>query len=216
MRKLIILYLAVTSLISTGGKSAVDNLENSPRSTEIRFQESAIRANKSQVESAETKQEVSYELLMAEAIINGDYNQAKYYESLVTQENLTFENLLWLAKIIHVEAGSDWLTEEHRQLVASVLINRVNSPEFPKTVYEVIHQKGQYALAGTKYLNDLIPSRKSVLSALEILVNGSVAPRDVVFQSTFKQGGGVYKSIYDSTLKTTTYFCYSSNRNLYK
>lgn len=165
----------------------------------------------------------NYALLMAEAIADGDYAQARYYESLRNQkkehlkiqDNFTFDNLLLLSKIVHAEAGSSWLTEEHRRLVASVVINRVNSPEFPNTIYDVIYQKGQYSPVRTNYFSNLKPSKRCVFSALNILANGSIAPRDVVFQANFRQGSGVYKSIYDSKLGTT-YFCYSSNRNLYK
>lgn len=167
--------------------------------------------------------DTNYALLMAESTADGNYGRARLYsdlrnrkkEYLRIEDNITFDNLLLLAKIVHAEAGSDWLTEEHRQLVASVVINRVNSPEFPNSIREVIHQRGQYAPVGTTYFNNLKPSKKSVYSALEVLLNGSVAPPDVVFQANFRQGGGAYKTIHDSILGST-YFCYSSNRTLYK
>lgn len=164
-----------------------------------------------------------YSLKMVQAVCNGNYTSGKEYERLrnikkkyigVT-DNLNYDDLLLLSKIVHAEAGSNWLTEEHRQLVASVVINRVNSPEFPNTIYNVIYQKGQYAPVGTSYFKNLIPSARAANSALRVLVNGSIAPSDVVFQANFKQGGGVYKAIKDSKLGTT-YFCYSSNRRLYK
>ena len=198
MKKLIALFILVVILVVAGSRTAKGNNSDVD-----------INAN--------------YALLMAESMANGNYNQARYYETLRNQkkallgiqDNVTFDNLLLLAKIVHAEAGSDWLTEEHRQLVASVVINRVNSPEFPNTIHNVIYQKGQYAPVGTKYFNNLKPSRKCVFSALKVLANGSIAPSNVVFQANFRQGSGVYKSIYDSKLGTT-YFCYSSNRNLYK
>ncbi len=198
MKKLIALFILVVILVVAGSRTAKGNNSDVD-----------INAN--------------YALLMAESMANGNYNQARYYETLRNQkkallgiqDNITFDNLLLLAKIVHAEAGSDWLTEEHRQLVASVVINRVNSPEFPNTIHNVIYQRGQYAPAGTKYFNNLKPSRKCVFSALKVLASGSVAPSNVVFQANFKQGSGVYKSIYDRRLGTT-YFCYSSNRNLYK
>lgn len=197
MKKLIALLVLVIVLVMSGIKT--------------------VRGNNS------LDMDANYALLMAESIANGNYNQARHYETLRNQkktllgiqDNITFDNLLLLAKIVHAEAGSDWLTEEHRQLVASVVINRVNSPEFPNTIHNVIYQRGQYAPAGTKYFNNLKPSRKCVFSALKVLASGSVAPSNVVFQANFKQGSGVYKSIYDKRLGTT-YFCYSNNRNLYK
>ena len=204
MKKLIIWFIAIIVLVAMGYGNAHSN-ENKG------FQNSYFNITE------------NYALLMAESIANGDYGQARYYENLRNQkkallgiqDNITFDNLLLLAKIVHAEAGSSWLTEEHRQLVASVVMNRVDSPEFPNTIYNVTYQKGQYAPVGTKHFEKLIPSRRCVFSALEILAGGSIAPSDVVFQANFRQGSGVYKSIHDSKLGST-YFCYSNNRKLYK
>ena len=213
MKKLIIslLMLPVLSLMGCENTSSGNNKLTSLGCTEVCAQDGDFDMN------------ANYAVLMAESIASGDYSQAKYYdrlrnkkkEYLGIQDNLTYDNLLLLAKIIHAEAGSSWLTEEHRQLVASVVINRVNSSEFPNTIYDVIHQRGQYSSAGTKYFNSLKPSKACVFSALKVLANGSIAPKDVVFQAGFKQGSGVYKSINDRILGTT-YFCYSSNRKLYE
>lgn len=164
-----------------------------------------------------------YSLKMVQAVCNGNYASGKEYERLRNlkknhigiSDNLTYDDLLLLSKIVHAEAGSNWLTEEHRQLVASVVINRVNSPEFPNTISEVVYQRGQYSSVGTSYFKNLIPSPKATNSALKILVNGSIAPSSVVFQANFKQGSGVYKVINDSKLGST-YFCYSNNRSIYE
>ena len=167
--------------------------------------------------------DIDYRMLMANAIANGDYGHAMLYEDVKNQkneqlgitDNLTYDDLFLLSKIVEAEAGSSWLTEEHRLLVASVVVNRVNSPEYPNTIYDVIYQEGQYAPAGKKWFDELIPSRDSVMAAYKILTEGSVAPPDVVYQANFRQGSDIYHTIYDSKLGTT-YFCYSSKRNLYK
>ena len=163
-----------------------------------------------------------YASLMTEAMANGDYNQAKAYDELRSQkksqlginDDFTYDNLWLLSKIVYAEAGSSWLTEEHRQLVASVVINRVNSPEFPNSIYDVINQPGQYAPVGSGYFYNIIPSSACVFSASKILAYGSIAPADVVFQANFPQGSGTYKTIYDNYLGAT-YFCYANNRHLY-
>lgn len=163
-----------------------------------------------------TDTDVDYGWLMAQAIANGDYWQAMLYnESLTEADNLNYDDLLLLSKIVDAEAGSSWLTEEQRLLVASVVINRVNSPEFPDTIHDVVYQKKQYAPAEKDWFDDLIPNESSVMAAYTILTEGSIAPIDVVYQANFKQGSGIYKSIHDDKLGTT-YFCYSENRNLYK
>ena len=166
---------------------------------------------------------VDYSILMAESVCSGNYSNGKRYENLRNEkkaylgikDNLNYDDLLLLSKIVYAEAGSNWLTEEHRQLVASVVLNRAKSPEFPNTISGVIYQKGQYAPVGTSYFKNIIPSRQVAYSALKVLVHGSIAPSSVVFQANFKQGSGVYKAIRDSKLGTT-YFCYSNNRGLYR
>ena len=156
-----------------------------------------------------------YAYAITEATANGDYDKAKHYDILRSrkkeysciQDDFTFDNLLLLSKIVHAEAGSNWLTEEHRQLVASVVINRVKSSKFPNSIYDVIYQRGQYAPVWSGYFENLIPSKACVYSASEVLANGSIAPDNVVFQANFVQGSGVYKCIYDNILGAT-YFCY--------
>ena len=159
---------------------------------------------------------IDYGLLMALAIADGDYSQAMMYnEHLGIESNLNYDDLFLLSKIVYAEAGSSWLTEEHRLLVASVVINRMHSSEFPNTIYEVIYQEGQYSPVEKKGFDELQPSESSVMAAYTILTEGSIAPIDVVYQANFIQGSEIYREIRDDKLGTT-YFCYSENRNLYE
>lgn len=50
--------------------------------------------------------------------------------------------LYWLSHIIHAESGNQPL--EGQIAVGNVIMNRVASPLFPNTVYEVIHQTNQF------------------------------------------------------------------------
>ena len=129
-------------------------------------------------------------------------------------EKISFEDLYLTAKIIQNEAGSDWITDEHQRLVGSVVLNRVDSPEFPDTVHDVVYQKGQYSGTGSGWFSSLTPSERAVRNAAYILEYGSIAPASVVFQSNYQQGSGVYKAISAGSLGYT-YFCYSSHANLY-
>lgn len=166
--------------------------------------------------------EADYMELIVEAAVDGNISLGKEYERLYKLQSehlgeinrLNFDDLFLLAKIVEVEAGSSWITEEHKQMVASVVINRVNSPEFPDTIYDVVYQHRQYAAAGTKYFEELVPSESSVRNALYVLQNGSIAPETVVFQAEFKQGSSVYKT-YNPEKLGTTYFCHSSYPELY-
>lgn len=125
------------------------------------------------------------------------------------------EKLYLVAKIVQAEAGSSWLSDDHQQSVASVLLNREASPEFPDTVKDCIHQTGQYYGANNSFFAKLVPTERAIRNALYVLENGSILPATVVFQANFKQGSGTYKTIKDKYLGTT-YFCYSSYPDLYE
>jgi N-acetylmuramoyl-L-alanine amidase len=130
--------------------------------------------------------------------------------------DISFDELLLVCKVVTNEAGSDWLSDEHQQLVASVLLNRVASPEFPDTISECVYQPGQYYGVKSKRFQALLPDERTAENVLYVIQNGGIAPPSVVFQSGNKrQGSGVWKSIEDEILPTT-YFCYSSYPELYE
>ncbi|MBR5014310.1 MAG: cell wall hydrolase [Bacteroidales bacterium] len=163
------------------------------------------------------------ELMIASALIGDTENGRKYEllrnqkkEALGIEDSLSYDDLFLLAKIVENEAGSIWLSDDHRKCVASVVINRVNSTEFPDILEDVIFQKGQYSGVNTEYFEDLLPSEPSVRAALEIIIEGSILPPSVVFQSEFIQGSGIHSFISDDKLETTTYFCYSNYPELYE
>lgn len=177
------------------------------------------------VEETTTKQETKPETTWIyndylnetiENISNGEITQGRRNCELYNKQNeilgksfrIDFDELYLLAKIVEAEAGSEWLTDEHKQLVASVVLNRVEHWYYPDNIFDVVHQKGQYAAVGSNYFDNLIPSKNSVVNALFVLENGSICDENIVYQAEFKQGSGVYKTFYDEIRKTTTYFCY--------
>lgn len=174
--------------------------------------------------SPEFYPDTDYAALMIESAVIGDVRSGRQYERIRNNKINTlncgntifsFDDLYLLAKIVEVEAGSEWLTSEHKQLVASVIVNRAASPEFPATIYEVVYQKGQYEIVGTSAFEKMTPSLSSVQVASQILQEGSIAPPTVVFQAEFPQGSGIYKTIVDAKLGSTTYFCYTNNPQFY-
>lgn len=114
----------------------------------------------------------------------------------------TEDDLYWLSKAIAQELGSNWVPDWAQQWVASVVLNRVNHPSFPDTIYGVLHQPGQYC---GFYAT---PTEQNVANAKYVLENGSVLPDNVVFQSLNTQGSGTHGSYYDPVMDNTTYFCY--------
>ena len=107
-----------------------------------------------------------------------------------------------LSHVIQAEAGyCDW---DMMVGVGSVVLNRVKSDKFPNTVYEVIHQPGQYSTAS--YLDSQVPTQQVLDVTDYLLRNGSEYPADVLYQANFPQGSGTYLTL--STSYSTMYFCY--------
>ncbi|MBQ8921227.1 MAG: cell wall hydrolase [Oscillospiraceae bacterium] len=50
-----------------------------------------------------------------------------------------------LCNVVAHEYGADWVPVEEKALVAEVIMNRVNSPLFPNTIYGVLTQKNQFS-----------------------------------------------------------------------
>ena len=124
---------------------------------------------------------------------------------------IAFDDLSLLARLIFCEAGSDWLDQSWKMAVGEVALNRVASPEFPDTLAAVIAQPGQYAPG----VVSVLPNYASVLAAWRLLEGERVLNEPaVVFQSTVRQGGGVFLECYDSRYGST-YFCLSAHPELY-
>lgn len=118
--------------------------------------------------------------------------QLAEYEQEKGEAKLQYEKDLYLlSHLINAEAGSNWCSDELMRYVGSVALNRVDHAAFPNTLEEVIYQPGQYSCLwdGNFYKE---PVERAWRIAKELLDNGSVLPENVVFQSQFPQGNGVY------------------------
>ena len=119
-----------------------------------------------------------------------------------------------LAYIIYREAGSSWITDEHRDGVGIVVLNRRNQGGINKdldnpTIADILNEPGQYPYKSWNFDASVIPSY-CYESAERVLEHVTEWPENVIWQATFKQGDGVYKSFYVPKSGTTTYFCYSN------
>lgn len=166
---------------------------------------------------------VDYSAAMKQAAIIGDYEAGVAAQQLrdekiddlgLQSKSFTFEDLMLLSKIIYAEAGSEWLSDEWKKCVGEVVLNRVDSQEFPNSLKEVLEQPGQYYGSNSRYFNSLLPTARCVDCALSLLNGERQLEPSVVFQANFTQGGGTHTAVYDKYLGWT-YFCYSSNIELY-
>lgn len=131
----------------------------------------------------------------------------------------TDEDIRILATTVYYEAGST--TEQLREYVAQVVLNRVGDSRFPSTIYGVISQRGQYSknyttAGATQTIKDR-DSRNGtynyatcVTSAKKAMMGMVDMPTNVIFQANFKQGTGVWKAVYFNSgyFSSTSYFCY--------
>lgn len=165
-----------------------------------------------------------YGELMIEAAASGDGEAGLEAEAArnekidffgLDEEKISYEDLALLAKVIHTEAGSAWLSMEWKMAVGEVLLNRVASPEFPDTLAGCAFQPGQYTAADEDWFEVLLPFRDCVEAAFRLL-SGEMVLNDptVVFQSGGKQGSGVALELEDS-IYGSVYFCYTSHPELY-
>lgn len=121
-----------------------------------------------------------------------------YPEYEAEKEEVDAHTLEMLALVIYQEAGGDACSNNTRQMVGEVVLNRVADSRFPDTMEEVLTQKQQY---GRLYWTGIVwPERAihegeahAVERAYEIakkLLTSTdrLLPDDVIFQAEFKQG----------------------------
>lgn len=127
-------------------------------------------------------------------------------EAAVAAGNVDADDLLWLARIIHVEAGNQPF--EGRVAVANVVLHRVQSSRFPNTVYAVLHQKNQFTSVNRAGFSTLKPCQTCLDAAAAALNGTDVVPGCKWFIS--KQVSSSWAT------KNATYYVSIGNHKFYK
>lgn len=136
-------------------------------------------------------------------------------------KNYTDDDVRILATVIYNEAWSG-CSDRHREMVGMVVLNRVNSTQFPDDICSVVTQKGQYhsgyVIENGYYHNKATADIDAWDTCVEIAtrcLNGEVeCPSNVLFQSNYSSLGEYdeeYQSKYYEVHKTsysTTYFAF--------
>ena len=103
----------------------------------------------------------------------------KVEASEIRKVNFTQEDILWLARIINAESRSGSINK--KIAIANVVLNRVASPRFPNTIYDVIFQRGQFPPAYNKPgFSSSEPLESSIIAAKRALL-GVVVAEDCLF-----------------------------------
>ena len=138
-----------------------------------------------------------------------DIQEIKYWREIQNEKDAKI-----IATVIYHE-GMFGTTERHKELIAAVVMNRVNSDKFPNTVYDVVTQPGQYLAAYANesghYMQTAMSDTENWNLCLEIAyraLNGEIeCPTNVLYQSNFNSlGCGYYEVCYTSY--SVTYFAY--------
>lgn len=150
----------------------------------------------------------------SEASPKMDENEAinVYVQENLAETTYKTEDLIYLAKIVENEAGSDFCTDEHQKAVASVILNRVSDPRFPDSIIGVITQGWngecalQYAVGGWERFDALEPSERAIENARYVLEHGATVD-GAIWQAEFIQGEIVAEFAYPAIYDTVTYIC---------
>lgn len=122
---------------------------------------------------------------------------------LVEPRPINKEDMELLARLIHAEVGCV-KDDECLYYCGSVVLNRVAADDFPNTIREVIFQTNpdiQYACTVDGNIKE-DPTEREYEIAEDLLRYGSYIPEEVIYQSEFMQGSGLYIQI------DNIYFCY--------
>ncbi len=110
-----------------------------------------------------------------------------------------------LARLVHGEAGGDFVSDEQQKMVACVVLNRMKDERFPSSLKDVIYEKGQYACVDNGKINEEATERERN-NVMEVLNGSFKCPENIVWQSEFPQGKGAWRTY--ETCISKTYFCY--------
>lgn len=107
--------------------------------------------------------DASYQLASAMITVSKD----NFVTPEVLKTNYNTEDLLWLARIVTVEARN--LSMKGKIAIANVVLNRKKSTLFPNTIYDVIFQIDyhvQFPPAHRSSFRDSTPSTESIKAAI--------------------------------------------------
>lgn len=126
-----------------------------------------------ETESAVETIQVVSEPIVEEPAFNGpSYDMIDYYANNFYQLANDYPDWYWMSRIIYAESEGE--IQEGQIAVGNVILNRVKSKHFANTIYDVIHQKGQFSPVGTRRMQTT-PNRMNIESAYKVLYQGAKA-----------------------------------------
>ena len=130
---------------------------------------------------------VSYDSAAKAALLTRSEGSGAYIQSGDSYYNA--DTLYWLSRIIQAESGNQSL--DGKIAVGNVVMNRVKSPLFPNSLYDVLNQPNQFIPCST--LSRYTPNSESVVAAKLVLEGVQVVPNALFFA---RAGLVCYASVY--------------------
>lgn len=82
-------------------------------------------------------------------------------------ELLSYSDIVYLAKLVYLEAGSDGYNSQVG--VARVVLNRMTLQKYPNSLYDVIHQRGQFQPASL--IDTVTPTSENISAVIDACRN---------------------------------------------
>lgn len=174
-----------------------------------------IESNLTQYSNAMDNLQKTYEDLETEYQVIVEENE-KMKElcnvSKVPTYTYTKKEVYILAQCVQAEAGKE--NYEAQKMITQVILNRLESKEFPNNLVDIIYQKNhgiQFSVAYDGRLSEQKVTNETMLNVLEVLMYGYDLPEDVqyFYASSLKESNWV-KSL--KTYKTVEGTIFAYNR----
>ena len=190
--------LASLAALSEDGEVSVSRDANALETPAMTSWEAVAPAETAPPELAMTVETISD--LAPEPLLTLEPERIPRYAGVSMSEDERWE----LAAIIFLESANQ--CAEGQQAVAEVVLNRVISPDFPDTVYDVLHEGEDTAIPqfSTIVKLDSAEPLATQYAAIDAALYGpSILPEDVVFFSRSGENDRVWGKIQDHV------FCYA-------
>ncbi|SFC25778.1 Cell Wall Hydrolase [Ruminococcus albus] len=117
------------------------------------YEETPVYEEPEYVESEPVYEELPAEETSSEEPAPAEETQEEEQQDNGRKIQVTDEEYIWLCNVVGHEYGANWISEYEKAKVVEVVMNRVNDPRFPNTIWGVLTQPYQFSgLEWTLYL----------------------------------------------------------------
>ena len=125
----------------------------------------ALWVNRLWAEPDPPKPSAAFEIMVEQKKADVEYilEIEQMHEAYMSDEEIkdTYDREL-LARVVEAEAGGEPLIG--KKLVAAVILNRIDHPQFPDTLKEVVYQQSQFTTVQNGRIYEVVPSDETYLA----------------------------------------------------